>query len=691
MTAVDPGGRGARTRVSVVVPVYNPGPALEPCIASLLGQTMPRDEFEIILVDDGSTDGTAARLDEIEAAEPNVRVIHIPGSGAPGRPRNVGLAAARGTYVQFLDDDDALAPRALEWLTRMADRNDSDVVIGKYASATLDRSQAIFTHSRNRASLADTPDLLTASWGPAKLFRVATLRDAGITFPEGWRWMEDQLFVLRAYFAARNISVFADAPCYFFARREEGGHLSGEQLDPDARASHLGDVFDLIEAQAPPGPLRDQLIRRFYRANILSTFDERYLAASPASQERIFERFSDFATTRVGRPIDDTFTGVNRARARLLRTGDAARMLAFTRRLADLEVRVSARQLRWRGGRLLVDVTAALRHRSDGTPLTVVIEDGTATLDPELTADVGERVLADVDGMRARVSLRDAVSAVEWIVPSASAVLLRDAARHPGGGRRQVPAVAVAVEIDPRHVGPAGMRLARGRWSVSVRWRGLGVKGTGLLHEPAGAFRPLLPRVVGDPPTLIVPRFGEDGLSIEVGATGLSSSDWRSGEVAVIRDGRSLEVALPVLAGRGVGRRPATILLRGPDGDREWPADVAPDLGRLRLRSRGGDFGAASRDPADRLLFARLGPPVDLEVPLGVARFDGAGGVRVVGASTPGILDRARARVSWHARSLRDGTLGAVRERSIAIAVRLPTPIRHLLLGAYRRVRRRRS
>src|SRR5829696_144319 len=131
-----------RTKVSVVVPVYNPGPAIEACIASLIGQSIPADRLELIFVDDGSTDGTPRRLDELAKMHANVRIIRIPASGAPGRPRNVGLAQARGEYIHFVDADDALAPRALEWLTAMADEYDSDVVIGKYASATLDRSQA---------------------------------------------------------------------------------------------------------------------------------------------------------------------------------------------------------------------------------------------------------------------------------------------------------------------------------------------------------------------------------------------------------------------------------------------------------------------------------------------------------------------------------------------------------------------
>ena len=82
-------------KVSVVVPVYNPGRYLDDLLASLARQSMPADEFEVVFVDDGSTDGSQLRLDELEASSANVRVIHIPNSGWPGRPRNVGIEAGR--------------------------------------------------------------------------------------------------------------------------------------------------------------------------------------------------------------------------------------------------------------------------------------------------------------------------------------------------------------------------------------------------------------------------------------------------------------------------------------------------------------------------------------------------------------------------------------------------------------------
>lgn len=677
------------TKVSVVVPVYNPGPAIEPCIASLVGQSLPIDQVELIFVDDGSTDGTSARLDEVAATHANVRVIHIPASGAPGRPRNVGLAEARGEYLHFVDADDVLAPRALEWLTAMAGEHGSDVVIGKYASATLDRSQALFTHNRPRCSLADTSELMTASWAPAKLFRTAMLREHGIVFPEGWRWLEDQLFVLRAYLAARTISVFADEPCYFFVRRDDGGHLSSEDLDPESHVAHLREVFDVIEAETSSGALRDSLLRRFYRANILSRLDRRYLEARPELRGRMFEAFHGFVVDRLDASVDESFAGAQRVRANLLRRGDAERLLAFTQRIEALELDAVITRLAWRQGRLALAVRGELRSES-GEPLIFVSRDGKTWLDPALTGEVGGPVEAEIDAIWARVSLIEPASAVEWMVPAPFAFLLADDGAHPQGGRRTRPSLVASVEIDPGRVGPAGSPMTSGQWSVAYRWRGLGLARGAPLRPVDDAPGHPLPALLGDPARLMVPRLDADGLSIEVGAESLSLEHWRAGAVRIVRDGRRLEAALPVASARGTRSSRATIVLRLPEGDREWPAVVAPDLGWLRLRSLGPGFGTTGTATAEAPLLARFEPPLNVEVTIGHAYLDGVGGMTVIGAVNATWSQRTRRRMAGIGRGAVGGARASVRRRAMDMTLRLPPSLRRTLIRAYRVVRNRR-
>lgn len=113
--------------ISVIVPVYNVEGYLGRCLDSILGQSF-RD-FELILVDDGSTDGSPALCDEYRRRDSRVRVIHRENAGV-GLARNSGLEIARGEYIAFADADDYLGDSLLNDLYMVAVRHNVDCVIG---------------------------------------------------------------------------------------------------------------------------------------------------------------------------------------------------------------------------------------------------------------------------------------------------------------------------------------------------------------------------------------------------------------------------------------------------------------------------------------------------------------------------------------------------------------------------------
>jgi len=253
-------------KVSVVVPVYNPGRHLRRCLDSLIGQSLPAAEFEVIFVDDGSTDGTAARLDEAAAHHSNVRVFHQPNSGWPGQPRNRGLDAARGAYVLFCDDDDWLAPDALEVLHRFAVDNHSDIVAAKMGGVGRQVPRVLFTRTRPVATLADTPlmDSLTVH----KLFRRAFLVEKDLRFAEGRRRLEDHLFMVRAYLEADVISVYAEHTCYFHARWPS--NASAQPPHWPSYFANLEEAIEVVERHTDPGPFRDRLLARWLRVEMVN-------------------------------------------------------------------------------------------------------------------------------------------------------------------------------------------------------------------------------------------------------------------------------------------------------------------------------------------------------------------------------------------------------------------------------------
>ncbi|HEY9523813.1 MAG TPA: glycosyltransferase family A protein, partial [Thermopolyspora sp.] len=118
-------------KVSVVVPVIDSGGGddlFDACVRSLLDQTLPSDEYEVIFADDGTT--RRSRLDAVAAARANVRVLHLESSGSPARGRNVGLSVARGDYVYLIGQTDRLTRDALDRMHRMAVETGADVLIG---------------------------------------------------------------------------------------------------------------------------------------------------------------------------------------------------------------------------------------------------------------------------------------------------------------------------------------------------------------------------------------------------------------------------------------------------------------------------------------------------------------------------------------------------------------------------------
>lgn len=116
-------------KISVIVAAYNAEKYVEETLESLLHQSM--DEYEVIVVNDGSSDGTLDILRKYEAENPILRVIDQE-NGGPSAARNAGLDVAKGEYVYFFDADDILELDALSSLYGCAVRMKADLVIAKY-------------------------------------------------------------------------------------------------------------------------------------------------------------------------------------------------------------------------------------------------------------------------------------------------------------------------------------------------------------------------------------------------------------------------------------------------------------------------------------------------------------------------------------------------------------------------------
>ena len=208
--------------ISVIVPVYQAESLLPQCVESVLSQTF--SDWELLLVDDGSRDGSPALCDSYAAREPRIRVFHKPNGGVSSA-RNLGLEQAAGQCIAFLDADDAFEPAALETLWYLREKAGADsagcahfkvqangqqqtellLPAGIYEAAAI-REKILWPLTGDRLR----PPLFNGFiW--RFLFDAAILRDNAITF-EG-AYLEDELFLMEYFSNACRLAV-TDRPLY---------------------------------------------------------------------------------------------------------------------------------------------------------------------------------------------------------------------------------------------------------------------------------------------------------------------------------------------------------------------------------------------------------------------------------------------------------------------------------------------
>ena len=219
--------------VSVVVPVFDVEAYLPETLDSLLAQS--HAELDVVVVDDGSTDGSGAIADEYAARDARVRVVHIANRGLGGA-RNEGLRHVRGELLAFADSDDVVPPDAYAVLLRQLRRTGADFVTGSVARWDGEHlTELPWMHRLHRQRAAEVleshPEILGDVFAWNKLFRRDFWQGAGLTWPEGIRY-EDQPTTTRAYVAARRFGVVTDV-VYHWRIRFDGSSITQQRSSLD--------------------------------------------------------------------------------------------------------------------------------------------------------------------------------------------------------------------------------------------------------------------------------------------------------------------------------------------------------------------------------------------------------------------------------------------------------------------------
>jgi len=283
--------------VSVVVPVHNAVPYLRPCLDSLAQQDVA---LQVVCVDDGSTDGSEAVLDEYAAHCSWLEVVHTESCGA-GQARNLGVARATGAFLAFVDADDIVLPGAYARLLASARRTGSDLVAGAVLRVSAGRTWPSGLHSRailraeSRTHISRTPSLLYDATVWNKIYRRAWWDHSHLRFPENSTY-EDIVPALSAHILAGAVDVLTD-PVYLWRLREDGvasrSNQRGRLLALDDRIAAL-DAVDRLLAERGLEELRMHL-----QVRLLTMDLPLFLDALPKADPAFRRLFADVVAERL--------------------------------------------------------------------------------------------------------------------------------------------------------------------------------------------------------------------------------------------------------------------------------------------------------------------------------------------------------------------------------------------------------
>ena len=228
--------------VSVVIPIYNAKRYLEACVRSLEDQSLA--SFELICVDDGSTDGSAELLGILAKQYENLRVLLQEHAGVSAA-RNAGIEDAVGTYLLFVDADDTVDQQLLELAVQKADACSADMTIfgfdefyeksKSYVARELCGEHELYERSFDLSEMSCLTTELTTPNVWRILYRRSLLTESGIRFHEDLKAAEDLAFIYETLFVARRITLM-EQRLYHYRRDGEGSITHGERGDTSLRA-----------------------------------------------------------------------------------------------------------------------------------------------------------------------------------------------------------------------------------------------------------------------------------------------------------------------------------------------------------------------------------------------------------------------------------------------------------------------
>lgn len=268
-------------KFSAIVPCYNVEKRVEKCLNSLINQSIGRENLEIILVDDASTDGTVDILKEYEAKYPeNIALILCEENGRQGRARNIGLSYATGDYVNFVDSDDEVHKDMYRAFEEILEREpDAEIISFDFFYDEKKLGDEIVAEYKKydirsdeeRRSILFREDIINNSC-TRKLYKKTLLDQSGVMFPEGVSYEEPLFTYPLRYFAKHLIST--SLPLYYYHLNADGT-INSRMKDPATITDHMSVQLQLLEfmrGQSFFDTFRSEIELQFLHSFVYETF-----------------------------------------------------------------------------------------------------------------------------------------------------------------------------------------------------------------------------------------------------------------------------------------------------------------------------------------------------------------------------------------------------------------------------------
>lgn len=263
-------------KISVIVPVYNVEFYLEKCVKSILNQTY--SNFEILLINDGSTDNSSSICDKLKILDDRVKVFHKSNSGVSAT-RNFGIENSKGSLITFIDSDDFIKNDMLEILYSNLEKFNADISIGKVVDTfdkdyTFNEISEEISNWDNETAVKEILNAKKTSFFPvAKLFKKNLFER--IRFNDNFKLAEDALLITEILLSKKLNIVFSNREVYAYFHHKNSATTNILKDSVFDTIKVHAKIFDMVNKKFPM--LKDELTERKYWS-YFTVFDKIILA-----------------------------------------------------------------------------------------------------------------------------------------------------------------------------------------------------------------------------------------------------------------------------------------------------------------------------------------------------------------------------------------------------------------------------